>query len=338
MWWLLAAQLVLPSAETAPVASLEDAADDAAIWVHPEDPARSLILGTDKQAGLRVYDLSGREIAFLPIGRLNNVDVARGIGLAGLTGDLAAASNRSDDSVTLFAVSEAGVEQVSAFSVGPEPYGLCLGQDRGRTVIFVAYKQGYVQPYVLTGLDRDPIALRPAFFAGQTEGCAYDAPTKRLYVAEEQGALWAVPLFEAGLAPAGWQSIAEVGGPEGLVGDAEGVTIYRTAEDAVLLVSSQGDDSVLAFDIADGHAFLGKFRIVADAQAGVDGAQETDGIVVTATGLGPAYPKGLLVVQDGFNVDGVDADGRTEDEVPLAPQNFKLIDWRDVMAALRPGK
>ena len=46
--------------QTEPVAETGDAADDPAIWVHPGDPARSLILGTDKKDGLNVYDLDGR--------------------------------------------------------------------------------------------------------------------------------------------------------------------------------------------------------------------------------------------------------------------------------------
>lgn len=48
------------------------------------------------------------------------------------------------------------------------------------------------------------------------------------------------------------------------------------------------------------------------------GAQETDGLAVTPVALGPQYPEGLLVVQDGFNAPK----GST--------QNFKYIDWRKV--------
>ena len=66
---------VTPFAETPAVASSEDAADDPAIWVHPEDVSKSLILGTDKQAGLYVYNLKGEFLQFLKAGRVNNVDV-----------------------------------------------------------------------------------------------------------------------------------------------------------------------------------------------------------------------------------------------------------------------
>src|SRR5688572_32163482 len=43
--------------ETAPTA--EDGANGVAIWVHPEDSARSLILGAGGTGGLEVYGLDG---------------------------------------------------------------------------------------------------------------------------------------------------------------------------------------------------------------------------------------------------------------------------------------
>ncbi|MEL6238776.1 MAG: phytase, partial [Pseudomonadota bacterium] len=44
---------VTARAETAPVGTVnEDAADDPAIWRNAADPAKSLIVGTDKKGGL----------------------------------------------------------------------------------------------------------------------------------------------------------------------------------------------------------------------------------------------------------------------------------------------
>jgi 3-phytase len=54
-----------PVVETVPVASTRDAADDPAIWVHPDNPEQSLIVGTDKQSGLYVYALDGSERQYL---------------------------------------------------------------------------------------------------------------------------------------------------------------------------------------------------------------------------------------------------------------------------------
>ena len=57
---------VKPVAETAPVPHSGDAADDPAIWVNPANPSASRIFDTDKQGGLAVYDLAGKELQYLP--------------------------------------------------------------------------------------------------------------------------------------------------------------------------------------------------------------------------------------------------------------------------------
>ena len=55
---------VVPTVETTPVSHSGDAADDAAIWVNPSDPARSTIIGTDKLGGIAVYDLAGTQLQY----------------------------------------------------------------------------------------------------------------------------------------------------------------------------------------------------------------------------------------------------------------------------------
>jgi len=62
--------------ETVPVGTMaRDAADDPAIWRNVDDPTKSLIIGTDKRAGLYVFGMDGSKKFFLPEGELNNVDV-----------------------------------------------------------------------------------------------------------------------------------------------------------------------------------------------------------------------------------------------------------------------
>src|SRR5215217_5343493 len=92
----VSAKPVFASVETEPVQSAHDAADDPAIWVHPTDPARSLIIGTDKKQGLDVYDLGGKRVQTLPDGRMNNVDLRYGFKLDGHEVAIVAATNRSD--------------------------------------------------------------------------------------------------------------------------------------------------------------------------------------------------------------------------------------------------
>ncbi len=78
--------------------------DDPAIWVHPTDRRRSLVVGTKKNGGLDVFDLQGRVLQTiatpgppgddLAAGRFNNVDLVDGFKLAGRRVDLAVVSDR----------------------------------------------------------------------------------------------------------------------------------------------------------------------------------------------------------------------------------------------------
>ena len=106
VWLCLSVQVaVLAAAETTPVSSLGDAADDPAIWVHPTDPARSLIIATDKRRGLEVYALDGSLRQGLPVGRMNNVDLRDGFALGAQRVTVVAASDRDHDAIALFTVS-----------------------------------------------------------------------------------------------------------------------------------------------------------------------------------------------------------------------------------------
>ena len=55
---------------------------------------------------------------------------------------------------------------------------------------------------------------------------------------------------------------------------------------------------------------------------GIDGTTDTDGIDVTSTSLGSAFPHGLFIAQDGKNTS------------PTPPQNFKLVPWEAIAKAL----
>ncbi|HSO21354.1 MAG TPA: phytase [Chondromyces sp.] len=88
------------TATVAPVLSTEPVAvdsDDPAIWIHPTDPAQSLVIGTDKGGSVYVFDLDGAiipEKTFSTGGRFNNVDVEYGFELAGESVDIAVATDR----------------------------------------------------------------------------------------------------------------------------------------------------------------------------------------------------------------------------------------------------
>ncbi|WP_187645695.1 phytase [Streptomyces sp. TRM49041] len=89
-------------------------ADDPAVWVDPENPGRSIVIGTLKEAGLDVYGLDGRRLQHIAApeapgrdakpGRYNNVDIVYGFELDGEETDLALVSDRGRDRIRAFAI------------------------------------------------------------------------------------------------------------------------------------------------------------------------------------------------------------------------------------------
>lgn len=319
---------VYASAETEPVKGKDDAADDPAIWVHPRSPEDSLILGTDKKKGLAVYNLQGVEVGFLPRGRLNNVDLRQNIPLKDNTITLAVATNRTEKTLDIFEITSTG--QVVFREAQPltmkEPYGTCMYLDKsGAAHVFANSKSGEYQQWQLT--DGDAIAPR---LVGtfrldfQPEGCVADDSDGTLYFGEEERGLWRMPADVARFDQR--QLIDEVANGK-LVADIEGMDIYRGSNgEKFLVVSSQGNHSYALYDISGGvkatNHYRGSFRIVDNPDNSVDGTEETDGLAVSSSYLGSDYPKGLLVVQDGFN------------RLPNANQNFKLVSWEQIEQAL----
>ena len=292
--------------ETTPVASSDDAADDPAIWVHPEDASKSLILGTDKQSGIAVYNLAGEQIQFLQHGLPNNVDLRQGVITADGKMDLAAFSDRADNSVGFASVSENGLEYIANFPVKEEPYGFCLGQSGIETYAFVTYKTGLVEQYRVATKQDFALTLHASYkLETQLEGCVYDDIANALFVGEEEKAIWKFTSLDRDPV-----MVDKLGSESGLAADIEGIAIYR-GEQSYLVVSSQGNDSYALYDLEAPHRFVKRFRVL--AKDGIDGTQETDGLDANATPMGALYPKGIVVVQDGYNQD------------PSNKQNFKII-------------
>lgn len=309
-------------AETVAVGtSNADAADDPAIWRNPADPAASLIIGTDKKAGLYVYGLDGAEKSFLAAGDINNADLRDGIVVAGAPAILVGASDRTDRAqarLALFTLDPrtARLTRIATLPAGRgEAYGFCMGKVGGALHAFVVIKPGRIVDLELDVAAAVPKAriVRTLSNATLSEGCVVDDRTGQLYVSEENVAIWRFDLAEPQPAPT---RFAAVDGRT-LVADSEGLAIAPQGRNGgYLLASSQGDNAYTLYRLPDG-AYAGRFRITPGK---VDGTSETDGIELILGDFGPAYPGGLFVAQDG--------DNRPE------AQNFKLLAWDDIRAAL----
>jgi len=314
------------SAQTTPVAAFGDAADDPAIWINEQDAKNSLILGTDKRRGLMVYDLAGNKVQSLNIGRLNNVDVRQHQGINNETHTWITASNRTLNSISVFTVdSDNQVNHVTEIATNlPEIYGMCMYSSESGYYVFVNDKSGLFQQYKLTGEQSNLSGelVREFTLPSQPESCSADDNLGQLFAGEEDAGIWYI-----GAEPtAGNKAVKLQSVNEQLVADVEGMEIYHANDARYLVVSSQGDNSYVLYKISDDKepslSFTGKFNVIANLDKGIDGVGETDGLTVTATAL-PGYPEGMLIVQDGYN------------RMPLQPQNFKIIDWREVKKAIR---
>lgn len=171
------------------------------------------------------------------------------------------------------------------------------------TMAFVTYKNGVIEQYKLSNETADDalvLNMQASYqFDIQLEGCVVDDTHQRLFVGEEERGIWAFDGIQTGLdVPI---LIDEVGSKNGIMADIEGLALFHI-EQPLLLASSQANDSFAVYKAMPPYQFVTRFRI--NANENVDGAQETDGIEVTHIAL-PGFPVGMIVVQDGFNNDGM---------------------------------
>ena len=323
--------LVRATVETVPVETGGDAADDPAIWIHPTDPAQSVVIGTQKKSGLYVYDLQGKVLQFLPDGRMNNVDLRDGFRLGGRDVTLVTASNRTTKGISIYALDPA-TRKLTDVADGlqdtglKDPYGLCMYRSAKtkKTYVFVNQTDGRMRQWELVATSAGKVRaklVRDLPFETQVEGCVADDETGMLYTGEEDVGIW-----REGAEPRGGParaSLVKVADNPALKDDIEGIGLYAMADrKGYLVASSQGNDSYALFCRGGDNAYVGSFRIGADVAAGIDGVSETDGLDVSSRAAGPAFPNGLLVAQDGRNVS------------PPENQNFKLVPWERVAKAL----
>lgn len=303
---------VTASGETQPVGTNRaDAADDPAVWVNPANPARALIVATDKKAGLHVYDLAGKDLAFIKGGFVNNVDMA---------GDIIVASDRNDGVNAHLAIfrldsTKPAITALGRAPAGPgEAYGLCVKKTAPGEPITAALivKDGTVRVGTLTVGDTAPtFAVEWEHkIATQSEGCVFDGDT--LYVGEEVGGLWELKQQGSGAAA---RLVAPIDNQR-LVADLEGLATIDHKGQRYLIASSQGDNAYAVFRLPSVE-YVGRFAVTAGA---FGATSETDGIEAVAGNFGPAYPDGIFLAQDG-------------DNAPKA-QNFKLVRWDMIAAAL----
>jgi myo-inositol-hexaphosphate 3-phosphohydrolase len=337
--------------------------DDAAIWLNPCDPDESVVVTSHKNGGLRVYDLAGQELQSIEPKdiRYNNVDVVYNEGGR----DLFVASDRANDTLAIYAIDPhtLKLKDVTSAKMADSIFGIDDGEATaygldaftaadGTSYVFVTQAGGdqiaqlklvdpdhsasghghsdhgkvsaeLVRTLTLPNPEgRDPEEL-------QSEGIVIDDTTGFGYVALESGGI-----YRFNTDPTSAPDFVEFVAPDAdfLTPDLEGLSIrYGDDGSRQLFVSSQGDSTFSVLDLDTGD-FLGRFAV--GKSAGIDGAEESDGLDIFSGSLGSAFPNGLLVVHDGSNDPQnvfADPDGG---EIQNFDSNFKFVDLADALDAV----
>ena len=328
---------VTATVETQPVLHPGDAADDAALWQHPTDPSQSVVIGNDKGGALDVYDMQGQLLQRIEEGFFGNVDVHTGVITGGVTRDIVAVYRAG---LRLYTIDPdtRRLSNVTDSSTGSLPVptggeGLCLyqSQQSGGTFAFVISRAGTVAQYRLSDDDEDGLVdatrVRQWPVGSESEGCVADDELGRLYVSEEDVALW-----RYGAEPTDGTSnsdrvvvdrVRSAGGR--LAPDIEGLTLVNNGPGAGYLIASaqaasNSSNYFAVYDRTGQNDFVKTFSVVGGAET--DSCGRTDGIAAWAGNLGSNFPQGAFVCQDNANT----APGTTGN------QNFKMVPLERVVS------
>ncbi|MGH9023039.1 MAG: phytase [Acidimicrobiia bacterium] len=167
-------------------------------------------------------------------------------------------------------------------------------------------------------VDARPVRGPWSVVGGQIEGCVADDELGQLYVSEERRGVWRYGADPTD--PTGPTLIDATGSSGHLPRTSRGLAILPGPPgNGYLFASSQGDNAFAVYRREAPNSFLGRFRV---GPGPVDGCEDTDGIEVTGENLGPAFPSGLFVCQDG-------GDKRAT--------NFKLVSLEQILRSLPDG-
>ncbi|MCF7686984.1 MAG: phytase [Cephaloticoccus sp.] len=299
-------EALIPRVVTAPV---DHDTDDPAIWVNRADPAKSLVLGTDKDSAgaLYAFDLTGKVVGKVAdLRRPNNVDVAYGLMLDGRPTDIAVVTEREAQRLRIFrlpdlAPMDNGNLTVFDGDMTRAPMGIALYTRPSDQAIFAVVggksgpAEGYLWQYRLAddGMGKVSMTKVRAFghYSGrkEIEAIAVDSELGYVYYSDEQ---LGVHKYHADPDAADANTELALFGTKGFASDLEGISIYQSGPGTgYILVSNQQADTFRVFP-REGlpgrpheHPLITAVRL---------STRESDGNEVTHVAL-PGFHGGLFV-------------------------------------------
>ena len=287
--------------------------DDPAIWINRTDPAKSLVLGTDKDAdgALYAFGLDGKirhDLTVRALARPNNVDVAYDVPLAGRKVDIAVVAERFAHRLRVFSLPDMRPIDGGGISVfegerARDVMGVTTYTRPSDGAVFVivsrsdrfAPKQGYLHQYRI--VDDGSGTLRGikvrAFgeWSGrkEIEALSVDPVRGWVFASDET---YGIRKYHADPVVEDADDELAQFGLTGFARDHEGTAVFRRGRERPLLFVSDQQAGELRLFALEGpaeaphrHALVGRVRIT---------AEETDGIDLIPVAL-PGFPGGLVV-------------------------------------------
>jgi len=287
-----------------------DDSDDPAIWIDKINPAKSLIIGTDKHrdnGGLYVFDLNGkiiREKSVVGLKRMNNVDVAYDLMLNGKPTDIAVATERDKNSIRIFSMpdmkslDEGGIEVFTKDSLR-SPMGIALYTRPSDKSIFVIVgrksgpSEGYLEQYQLSdnGKGKVKASLVRTFgqFSGkkEIESIAVDNELGYVYYSDEQ---FGIRKYYAD--PEKGNEELAIFGQNEFLEDNEGISIYKFEDGTgYILVSNQSANKFNIYTREGSKGNPHQHKLITSIPVSTN---QSDGSDVTSFSL-PGFKGGLFI-------------------------------------------
>jgi 3-phytase len=329
-------------------ARLPNDPDDPAVWIHPTDPSRSVIIGTVKVAApagaVVVYGLDGQlRQTIAGIDRPNNVDVEYGVRMDGQAIDIAVVTERLARQLRIFRIDGADGRLIDLGGVSilrgeqgdaGAPMGVALYRRARDNAVFAIVapksgpREGYLWQYRLSASGGNGIAAtfvrRFGRFSATTvreeneiEAVAVDDALGYVYYADEADGIhkWHADPDHAGAS----RELAHFA-QRGFRGDREGIAIYALPDGTGYIVCTDQLDGNSEYHVYPREGAPGDphdhSREIAVLRGGADA---TDGLEITSAALGPTLPHGVMIAMNS------------------RPQNFLIFRWQDVAWAVKPA-
>ncbi|HTN16935.1 MAG TPA: phytase [Chitinophagaceae bacterium] len=281
--------------------------DDPAIWINPSDPAKSLVVGTDKDSdgGLYVFNLEGKIVNKVGgLKRPNNVDIAYGLKLNGHSTDVAVLTERESGRIRIYSMPDlkpldnGGIE-VFAGEQEHWPMGIALYTAPDSTLYaIVGRKSGpsdtYLWQYKLSDKGDGTVAAAVVRKFGQYSGkkeiesIAVDNELGYVYYSDE---MFGIHKYYAH--PDSGKRELALFGQKDFKEDVEGISIYKQSNGTgYILVSNQQANTFNVYPREGSPANPHEHLLIRSIPFSTI---ESDGSEVTNIRLGDQFPEGLFV-------------------------------------------